>query len=194
MKLVRVIYTGALTGLVAATLIGCNNAKLQELADKAKDAASKGAETVKKQVSSTTADVQETLQLAGDIKLTLDTPVETKACYARFIAQGSQRPTVFELRSYNSPDQESAPSVFFHAQVRAASPAELSGQIVSGRLFVQATIDGPTWYSDTGSPAEVKITSVDDKTLTAEIVNATVRNTRSDAAIDATGTFNAVHQ
>ena len=184
--------------VVLLALAGCSGDKLKELADKAKNAATQGAENVKKQVTeqveSATTEVQEQLQLAGDIQLTLDAPIEATACYARFIPQGSQRPTIFELRSYSSPDKETPPSIFFHAQIQAASFAELSGQIVSGRLFVQLTADGPTWYSDTGSPVELKIASIDDKLLTAEIVSASLRHTHTDASIDVTGTFHAVQQ
>jgi len=180
------------------TLSGCSGDKLKELADKAKTAAQQGADSVKKQVSeqvdSATTEVQEQLNLAGEIQLTLDAPVETKACYVRLIPQGSNRPTVFELRSYRSPDQESAPSVFFHGQIRASSLEELSGQIVSGRLFVQPTADGPTWFSETGSPVEVQVVGMEDSVLTAEIVGASLRNTQSGESVDTTGTFRAVSE
>jgi len=177
---------------------GCGNAKLNDLAEQAKAAAAKGAESVKKQVAeqvgNVSTEIQEQAQLAGSIHLTLDSPIETKACYARFIAQGTARPAVFELRSYRSPDKEEAPSVFFHAQVRAASVAEMSGQVVSGRLFVQPTEDGPTWYSAEGSPVELKITNDEENGLTAEIVSASLQNTHSGAATNVTGTFSAVPQ
>jgi len=177
---------------------GCDSAKLRSLADKAKKAASQGTESIKKQVidqvDSASAEVQETLQMAGKITLTLDSPIETKACYARFIEQGSQRPTVFELRSYSSPDREEFPAVFFHSQIRAKTAAELNGQVVSGRLFVQLVANGPTWYSLAGSPVEIKITSIEDKSLTAEIVSASLQNTQTGASIDVSGSFNAVQQ
>lgn len=189
-------WTPVLLGLLV--LASCNNAKLQELADKAKAAAAKGTESVKQQVSeqvgSATADVQESLQLAGDIKLTVDGPIETKACYARLISQGGARPKVFELRSYSSPDKESAPSVFFHAQIQAATFDQLAGQVVSGRLFVQTAADGPTWYSAAGSPVELKITETGDNRLTAEIVSATLQNTLTESGVDARGTFHAIQQ
>ena len=137
--------------IVLITIVGCDSAKLKSLADKAKNAASKGTEAIKKQVTehvdSASAEVQETLQMAGSMTLTLDSPLETKACYARFIQQGSNRPTIFELRSYSTPDREEFPSVFFHSQIRAKSADELSGQIISGRLYVQRVAGGPTWYS-----------------------------------------------
>jgi hypothetical protein len=167
--------------IVLIAMGGCDSAKLRSLADKAKNAASKGSESIKKQVTdqvnSASAEAQETLQMAGKITLTVGSPVETKACYARFVRQGSQRPTVFELRSYSSPEREEFPSVFFHSQIRAASAAELSGQVVSGRLFVQLVANGPTWHSLAGSPVEIKITSIEDKTLTAEIVSASLQDT-----------------
>lgn len=198
MRFFRMALSCFAMALVFAAIVGCGNEKLNALAEKAKAAAAKGAESVKKQVAEKVGDVgtelQETAQLAGRINLTLDSPIETKACYARFVSQGSKRPTVFELRSYRSPDQEEAPSVLFHAQVQAGSVAELSGQVVAGRLFVQPTSEGPTWYSTTSSPVELKITSVTDQEFTAEIVSASLQNTQTGGSISATGTFNAVPQ
>jgi len=189
---------GIPTLIVLIAMGGCDSAKLQSLADKAKDAASKGTEAIKKQVTeqvgSASAELQESLQLAGKITLTLDSPFETKACYARFIQQGSKRPTVFELRSYSSPEREEFPSVFFHSQIRATTAAELSGQIISGRLFIQLVANGPTWYSVAGSPVELRITSIEDRSLTAEIVSASLQNTQTGASIDVTGSFDAVQQ
>jgi len=184
--------------LAVFALAGCNNAKLKALATKAQAAAGKAAESAKQQVTeqleSAGTEAQEQLQLAGKIQLTLDAPVETKACYARFISPGEGRPTVFELRSYSSPDVEAHPSVFFHAQIRAASAAELAGQVVSGRLFVQAQVDGPVWYSPTGSPVELKITEIVDNMVAAEIVSASLQNTRTGESIAATGSFSAIQQ
>ena len=146
------------------------------------------------QVDTASAEVQEALQIAGKITLTLDSPFETKACYARFVQQGSQRPTVFELRSYSSPEREEFHSVFFHSQIRAKTAADLSGQVVSGRLFIQLVANGPTWYSVAGSPVELRITSIEDKSLTAEIVSGSLQNTQTGASIDVTGSFDAVQQ
>ena len=162
MKSVRFMFASVLIIFVMLALGGCDNARLKSLADKAKNAAAKGTASIKKQVTdqadAVSTEVQETLQLAGKITLTLDSSIETKGCYARFVEQGSKRPTVFELRSYSSPEKEEFPAVFFHSQIRATTAAELSGQVVSGRLFVQPAADGPTWYSLVGSPVELRIT------------------------------------
>ena len=198
MKVVRFMLSSIPPLIVLIAMGGCDSSKLQSLADKAKNAASKGAESIKKQVTdqvdSASAEVQETLQMAGKMTLTLNSPIETKACYARFIQQGSQRPTVFELRSYSSPEREEFPSVFFHSQIRAKTAADLSGQVVSGRLFIQLVANGPTWYSVAGSPVELKITSIEDKSLKAEIVSASMQNTQTGASIEVTGSFDAVQQ
>ena len=198
MKVVRFMLSSIPPLIVLISMGGCDSAKLKALADKARNAASQGADSIKKQVTeqvdSARAEVQETLQIAGKMTLTLNSPIETKACYARFVQQGSQRPTVFELRSYSSPEREEFPSVFFHSQIRAKTAAELSGQVVSGRLFIQLVANGPTWYSVAGSPVELRITSIEDKSLTAEIVSASLHNTQTGASTDVTGSFDAVQQ
>jgi hypothetical protein len=98
---------------------------------------------------------------------------------------------VLQLRSYRSVDQESFPSVLLHAQVSAASAQELVGQVVSARLFVQREQNGPIWYSVDGSPVEVKIASVAEQMLTAELVAGTLHNTTSGQT-GVTGTFQGV--
>lgn len=200
MNVIRVVGTSVPIVLVVLAA-GCNNAKVKALANKAKAAATKGAETVQKtvteEVESAKGEIQEQVQMAGKMSLDfLESPLETKACYARFVDQGSGRPTVFEMRSYRSPDVEEAPSVLFHAQIRANSLDELVGQVVSGRLFVQPAQQGPTYYSATGSPVEVTIKSInkEEKTLQAEILSGKLQNTQTAAALDATGTFDAVLQ
>jgi len=195
-KFVQFAFSSATVVLVVLSLTGCG--KVKTLAGKAKTAAQQQAANLKKQATekleSASTDVQEELQMAGKASLTLDGPLETKACYARFVTQGEKRPTVFELRSYSSPDKEEYPSVFFHSQIQAKTAAELSGQVVSGRLFVQPNADGPTWFSAVGTPVELQIKSIADNMLTAEIVSASLQNTQTGAATAATGSFSAVQR
>lgn len=183
--------------LALLTAGGCNRADVSDLVDKVKQTASEGTEkvreTVSEQVGDAAGDVQEQLQLAGSIELQLDQPLQTGACYARFVRQGSGRPNVLQMQSYRSADKESFPSVLLHAQVSAASAEELVGQVASARLFVQPQQNGPLWYSAIGAPVEVKIVSIEEQMLTAEIVGGTLASTAS-GEVGVTGTFEAVLQ
>jgi hypothetical protein len=181
--------------LVLLTAGGCNRAEVADLVDKAKqtaaDAKNKVTESVSEQVGQAAGEVQEQLQLAGSIELQLDQPLETQACYVHFLRPGSDRSNVLQIQSYRSADQESFPSVFLHAQVSAATVEELAGQVASARLFVQPERNGPVWYSAVGSPVEVKLVSVDEQTLTAEIVAGTLTST-ADGQIAVTGSFQGI--
>ncbi len=183
--------------LVLMTGGGCNKADVSGLVDKVKQTASEGTEKVRdavsEQVDDATGAMQEQLQLAGSIELQLDETLTTQACYAQFLRQGSGRSNVLQLQSYRSADDESFPSVFLRAQVSATSAQELVGQVTAARLFVQPQQDGPTWYSAVGSPVEVKIVSIDDQMLSAELIGGTLENT-AHAQTGVTGTFQAVFQ
>lgn len=178
----------------AIALLGaCNKSEISDLVGKVKQTASESTEkvsqAVSEQIGETADQVQEQLNLAGSIELTLDSPIASQACYAQLIRQGSGRPNVLQLRSYRSADNESFPSVFLQAQVQADSPSELVGQIVSSRLFVQPTADGPLWYSATGNPVELKVVSVEEHLLTAELAGGLLQSTTDGAEVKANGTF-----
>ncbi len=176
---------------------GCNQGDVTDLVDKVKQTASESSakvrETVTEQVGNATGEMREQLQLAGSIALQIDQPLTTQACYVQFVQLGSGRPNVLQMQSYRSAKDESFPSVFLHAQVSGSSVQELVGQVVSARLFVQPDRSGPTWYSPVASPVEVEIVSIDDQTLTAELVGGMLQNT-VDAEMGVTGTFQGVLQ
>ena len=67
------------------------------------------------------------------------------------------------------------------------------GQVTSARLFVQPQQNGPTWYSTIGTPVEVKLVSIDEQMLNAEIVGGTLANTAT-GDVGVTGTFQAALQ
>ena len=185
----------ACVSLAVLTAGGCSRSEISDLVDKAKQTASEGTEKVREAVSEQVGDaageVQEQLQLAGSIELQLDQPLKTQACYVQFLQQSSGRSNVLQMQSYRSVDQESFPSVLLHAQVSAASAQELVGQVLSARLFVQPQQNGPLWYSAVGSPVEVKIVSIQEQTLTAELVGGTLGNTTTGQT-GVTGTFQGI--
>lgn len=179
---------------------GCSSEKLNELANKAKQTVSEQADkitdSVKEKTGMATDAAKEQLALAGSCELTLDAPLSTSACYVTFLPQGSDRPSVLQLRSYREPAQESFPSVFFQAQVKAGGISELQGQTVPGELFVQKAQDGPIWSCKTGTHVDLKVvsTSADGKQMNAEFVGGAVSSSQSGADQPVTGKVNGVLQ
>jgi len=181
---------------LALATLGCSKEDFTELVDKAKNAATEGSsqvaenvEAAKQKMASASAGVQEQLNLAGRIELSVGEPARTDACYVNFVPQGSGRPTILQLQSYRSAAQESFPSIFLQAQTNAESLTELVGKTLPARLFVQPQQGGPVLFSQDAEPVALKIVSVDDKTLAAELVSGSLLNTASGTSIAATGTF-----
>ena len=106
-------------------------------------------------------------------------------------ARSSSRPMT-ESRILYSADQESFPSVFLQAQVTAGSLAELTGQVVTARLFVQPQENGPVWFNEESAPIELRIVSIDEKLLTAEVAGGNLRNAQTGVDVPVTGKFSGV--
>lgn len=191
----------AVAQLVA--IIGCGGKSVSEIAGSIRDAARQGADQVTKSVGEAAGQVQQEitqkaenvtdaaggeLGLAGKIELTVDAPLQTKACFARFIPSQVGRPSILQLQSYRDSQRESFPSVFARAQIPTGGLAELKGQTVAAQLFLQSESNGPTWYSKS-APVQLKITAIDSKLLTAEIAGGALYNTASGATQAVKGTF-----
>lgn len=158
--------------------------KAADMAGKAKDAAQDAAQNV-------TGKATEALNLAGSMDLTVDAPLKTDACYVKFIPAKTGRPSVLQLQSYRDAKQESFPAALLRAQVSAADLAQLNGQTVPAELFVQGQEDGPTW-STTTDLVQLKITALDDKNLSAELVAGSLLNANTGASQAVKGVFKGV--
>ena len=185
--------------LLPATLsVGCSKEDLTGTLDKAKSAvtenAAKAKEAVQAKVESTTETVQEQLNLAGSIELTAGEIVKTDACYASFIRQGAGRPNVLQLQSYRDAEREAFPSVFLQVQVQANSIAELVGEPLSARLFVQRDAQGPILFSDVTSPVQLTVTAFEEQLISVEINAGEVRDTSTGSLVPVSGKLTGVVQ
>lgn len=199
-------HRAALASVILATItIGCSKDELDKLAAKAKNAVAEGGakakeavsenvEAAKKGISGAAAEVQEQAGVAGRITLDAGGEVKTGACYASFITQASGRDAVLQLRSYRDAENESFPSVFLQAQVRAGSAAELTNTSIEARLFVQVEQNGRLLSSEAGKPVELKVVSVEGKVLKAELAAASLVDPTTGESVTTTGQFEGVLQ
>lgn len=187
--------------VVAASAVGCGKS-VSDLASSVKDAASQGVQSVKdtaQQVSQEVADkarsvtdkTAQTLEMAGSMRLTIDQPLQVSACYVSFSHLKAAGAGVLQLQSYRAAGQESFPSVFVRASCSSATLAELAGQTLAAQMFVQPQQNGPLW-SATAQPIQLKVTSVAEKQLKAEIVGGSLVHSDTGAGQAVTGTFEGV--
>ena len=193
-----------LLALLALVATACSKEKFDEMVEKGKQKIDQGvsqakdslkdaqqsvqdaASSAKQTVNQTAGQAQEALALAGSMELTLDTPAKTSGCYAKFVPGTNERPAVLRLQSYRDEQNETYPSAYVRATVKAAQASELQGQTVAAVLYVQSVKDGPVWFSPDGSPVQLKITTVDDKQIVAEIVGGSLTRTDTGAAAPVT--------
>lgn len=165
--------------------IGCN--KVPSLED-AKNAVTGGMEQASQVVENTTEVVKQTTGGAGAIELQLNSPVKSSGCYAALRSFSDGRPSVVQITTYNDPSAESFPSVILRATTTAKSPADLNGQKLSAKAFVQENPDGPVWSAD-AKPLELTISTADDASITAEFSGA-LENVNTGETKPTTGTLN----
>lgn len=167
-------------------LAGCD--KISSSIDDAKKAVTGGAEQATQAVENVTETVKQTTGAAGQIELQLDAPVKATGCYAALYSFSDGRPSVLQITSYNDPSAESFPSIIFRAQTTAKAPAELAGQKLSAKAFVQEVKDGDIWKTG-DKPLELSISTADDAAINATVAGALV-NVVSGASKDTSGTLN----
>jgi hypothetical protein len=144
---------------------------------------------VRQTVEQGVEEVKQSANLAGDIQLTLNPPVQTKACYTKFFFVDADRPAVLQICSYPSAEAEKFPSVCMRALVQASSAAELAGKTVSAEVFVQPSSQGPVWHSRGPGHVQLQIEEVSDDSIAGKILGGQLVSTESGQPIDVTGTF-----
>lgn len=155
--------------LLAFTLTfsaGCGNKQLEELAAKAKQQVNDVQKTVQQMPSAVAA------VTAGEIKLTLDAPVNSATCSARFTPPKDGRNGLFQIGTSVSTGPQSFPAVYLHAPTDATSLQALVGKTVYGQLFVAKSESQGHYQSASEKPLVVQIVKIDNNVVTCQLQNA----------------------
>lgn len=189
--------------ILVAGLIGCGDKNVTELVSQVKQSATETVSNVKESATQVTENVTqsvqenvtkvtETVAANGKMNLKVNTDISVGACYTFFVPPNGGRPAVLQLKSFKDTEQETFPSVFCQAQVKADTVAALVGQTVSAQLFVKPSADAPTWYSTTSAPVELQIASITEGKMQANVVSGSLRNAGDDSTAPVTGSMEAV--
>jgi hypothetical protein len=144
---------------------------------------------VRRRVERGVEQVKQQANLAGQIELTLDSPVQAKACYGHFFVVDADRPGVLQIASYQDAETESFPSVFIRALVETTSVTELAGKTLPAQGFVQPTPEGAIWHSRAPEHLQLQIDEVTDRSIAGKVVGGQLVSTETGQPIDVTGTF-----
>jgi hypothetical protein len=101
---------------------------------------------------------------------------------------------VLALRSYRASEKEVFPSFYVHAPVSAVTLSELVGQTLPAQMFVKPSADGPTWHTAGSDMVQLKILSIENEQITAEVAGGTLARTDGESTMNASGKFVAVVQ
>ncbi len=170
----------ALVALFACA-VGCS----EEVAEQVDERISRAQQHMAQAVET----VKRTTNVAGEIELALNPPVQVKACYASLIVVDAGRPAVLQVRSYPGLEAELYPSVLVRAPVEAKAAADLVGTTVSAQVFVQAKKDGPIWHCPAPESIQLRIDEAADGAIKGAFVGGQLVSTETGQAMDITGTF-----
>ena len=180
----QLLYCGVMAAFVAAWLAGCDKVPSFEDAKKSVTGAVDQATQV---VENTNESVKQATGAAGSIELQLDAPVTSGGCYPVLYIFSDRRPSVLQITSYNDSSAESFPSMMLRAETQAKTPAELNGQKLSAKAFVQENNDGPVWQA-IDKPLELTISAADDTSMTASF-SGSLENVEDGKSKETTGTL-----
>jgi hypothetical protein len=156
---------------------GCGNQQLEDLASKAKQGIDQTAKNAQEQAGELSKKVQNlpnevAAVTAGEIKLTLDVPLQSATCAARFTpptsSAGQSRQGLLQIgTSLSGP--KSFPAVYLHAPTDAASLQALVGQSVQGQLFIAKSETQGHYQSPPEKPVTVQIVKVEKNVVTCQV-------------------------
>jgi hypothetical protein len=155
--------------LVLLAPLGCDVVKVPEAVNKGVQQANQhvqqSVETVKNQV------------LPPGIELTTTPPIKASTCYGAWLPPTLNRPAVLTLASYREGSAMTYPTIY--ARVKAVSPSldELKGKTVEAELlYVQRSAEEPVLQAPRTEPVQLKIDSVQGKTVVATVVKGSLVN------------------
>ena len=169
-------------GCLATLLAGCGGSAPAQIAKATKDI--QGAVQQVQQTAAQATGISE-----GSIELTLDAPLKTGKCFARFTPKGASRPAVVQMMSSASVESEEFPSVLLWATGDAASATDLVGKTLEGHLFVQREPGRGTWSSSTLQPIAIKVVQADLLSITCEVAEVEMAQADGDGSVKASGKF-----
>jgi hypothetical protein len=162
---------------VAMVISSCSSKDLEDLAGKAKE----GINQAKEKVSEAQKTVESTAKklpgavasiTAGDIKLTLDAPLNASVCAARFTPPKDGRSGLFQIGTSVDSGPRSYPAVYLHAPTDAASLPALVGQTVQGQLFIAKSEASGHFQSPDEKPVSLQIVKVENGVVTCQLQSA----------------------
>lgn len=173
---------------------GCGNKQLEDLAAKAQ----KGIDQAKQQASDVSQEVKKSAQnlpgavaavTAGDIKLTLDAPLSSATCSARFTPPTNGRRGVLQIGTSVTGGPQSYPAVYFHVLTDATTLESLVGQTVQGELFVAKAESQGHYQSTTDKPVNVQIVKLENNVLTCQLQAAELNCLDQPQTVPVAGTL-----
>ncbi len=94
----------------------------------------------------------------GEMQLTTSVPVSVTNLSISVIVVGDGRPNVMQIQ-LSSSNPQAVPAVFVRGETTATSAAQLVGQTMPVKMFVQPNATGVIWSSTDDRPSRLSLTN-----------------------------------
>ena len=175
-------------------ICGCSSQDLEDLAAKAKEGVNQAKEKVgeaQKSVESTAKKLPGAVAsiTAGDIKLTLDAPLASSTCAARFTPPKDGRAGLFQIGTSVDTGPRSYPAVYLHAPTDVATLQGLVGQTVQGQLFIAKGEATGHFQSPDEKPVSLQIVKVENNVVTCQLQSAELTGVDQPLTVPVSGSL-----
>lgn len=178
---------------LAFALVGCSKEQRDQLAEtvgKAKEQVSSKAAEVTSKASETVSAAKETVVADGEASFKIDKDLSFSASYVNLVTVKG-RGSVLHLRSYSDSKGEAFPAYFFQSNTNSASLNALSGQSLTGTLFVKRDKAEATMLSMPDQAVTVSLDSIAEGKLKGRITSGKLSSVKGET-FPVTGTFEAM--
>lgn len=175
--------------------VGCSKEQREELSAKmsqAKEQVSSSAQSVTNQAADTLSQAKEQVVADGEATFKVDKEISFGASYINLI-KVKDRGSVIQIRSYSEPTTERFPAYFFQANSSSNSLNAVSGQTITGTLFIKRGPNDMTLASLVDQPISISLGSIADGKLSGKVIDGRLSG-GSGEPIAVTGSFEAIIQ
>ena len=145
----------------------------------------------KRKAESSEPDVPDNVDTDGFAILEIENSIDFDTCYVQLTHLPDRNRSSVQIKSYQSLDSMTYPSLFIYTTVDDISLATLQGETLSCRIYVQTKKDGPIWSTTNSLPVKLQITSVRPQ-FKARIIPAVLTATGHGRTSRVTGELAAV--
>jgi hypothetical protein len=122
--------------------------------------------------------------------------LRTTHCHVRIVRFESARPGMLIISTNADENHPNYPAACFFAELPAdfSQVADLTTQVLRGRMFVQQDPESPVWHTAPGAFVELRITAIDDRSASGEFLRGQLTSSDIRRSLPVLGRFEGTRE